>query len=164
MKQNKKHRYFFLLFFILFLLYAKPVINLAESNYESIKIEDSIRLYLNSVIKAYRYNQPNYIRTYTTQTEFARITNDIMATKKTKRILISRLKHLTVNPVATNFQNGINKTAITTEKWTYYYIDAKTRKPMTTVTNVVYEVDYTLVRRGDLWLIDHTWVERQKLN
>ncbi len=90
---------------------------------------------------------------FTSTRELLRIEAYITYLKKDRKLMVSDLKKIEF--AETDVSKGRDKAAVKTlEDWTFYYIDEKTRQPITKEENISYENTYHMIKEGGHWVVD----------
>jgi hypothetical protein len=120
---------------------------------ESVEIKNTVTAYNKILPEALAKPDEHIMEYFTSNNELSRIGAYILFLKTQKKIMVSDLKELEFIETIVS-EDRKTATLKTVEQWTFYYVDYKTREPVTEEEAIKYENTYTVVKEKDHWVVD----------
>lgn len=125
---------------------------------EGVEVRNVVTVYNKMLPEALSRPDAGVMEYFTTHYERGRIHAYIALLKTDKRLMVCDLKKLDF--LDTGFNPEKTEAAVKTrESWIYYYIDEKTRKPVTREEELGYKNTYLLVKESGRWVVDKVEVK-----
>ncbi|WP_457635646.1 hypothetical protein [Persephonella sp.] len=132
------------------------------------KIKQVIKMYNRTIVEEAKTDRHRDIRT------FVKMMEDIATEKVAKKLYIwiqswhenglfmdSQIKKIKFLDISINKKSA---KAVTEEHWSYKYFDKRINKIVKPETNIFYRVEYSLIKKGNRWLISKIKVLEEKQN
>ncbi|RMG01719.1 MAG: hypothetical protein D6726_08985 [Nitrospirae bacterium] len=123
------------------------------------EIKNAVIAYNRQLIEALSTAKAGRLEHFASPQEIARVDAYILYLKKDGKLLISDIKELKF----INIEKKKDYVLVyTEEKWSYEYIDFKTRKPLTDEELIRYKNIYTLKLYEGHWVVDSVKIKEEK--
>lgn len=140
-------------YLVLALCSASALATVAGCSKEGVEVRNVVTAYNKMLPEALSRPDAGVMEYFTTHYERGRIDAYIALLRTDKRLMVCDLKKLDFLETALN-PDKTEAVVKTRESWSYYYIDEKTRKPVTREEELGYENTYRLVKESGRWVVN----------
>lgn len=140
-------------FFILLI-----ILSLVLSCTADTEIKNVVVAYNRQLIEALSSGKAGVLEFYASPREIGRVDAYILYLKKDGKLLVSDITSLEFLRIE---KKGDTARVWTKEEWVYHLIDIKSRKPFTKDEALHYRNIYTLVKKGDVWVVDKVDIKEE---
>lgn len=118
-----------------------------------VELKNTVTAYTKMLSEALAKPDPKVMEYFTTSLERQRIEAYIMFLLKDKRVLISTVRQLEFTGI-TRDSKAKAATMMTSETWSYHYVDEKSRQPITQEDVISYHNVYHLIEEDGHWVVE----------
>jgi len=120
---------------------------------ETVELKNAVTAYNKMLTEALAKPDENIMEYFTSNNELSRIGAYILRLETEKKLMVSELLELQFLSTSTS-EEGKTATVNTSERWTYHYVDNKTREKITEEEAIAYENTYHLLKESGHWVVD----------
>lgn len=118
-----------------------------------VELKNTVTAYTQILAESLAKPDAEKIKFFASSSEIIRIDSYILLMLKEKKVLISTLQKLDFRDVDID-KGKANATVTTHEEWTYYYVDEKSRQPISKEERIAYNNVYHLIKEQGHWVVD----------
>lgn len=156
--EMKRLRYSLILSLCVFVLTLLSLVSCAR---ESVEIKNTVTAYTRLLAEALAKPDFNVLSLFASNAELKRISSYITYNLKEHRIIINDMESLEFGKVELG-DDGRTSRVWTNERWSFHYIDDRTRQRVTEDSRVRYSNIYHLKKTQGRWVVDR--VEARELS
>ena len=118
-----------------------------------VELKNTVSAYTQMLAEALAKPDAEKMKFFASSSEIIRIDSYILLMLKDKKVLKSTLQQLDFHGVTIDKKKMV-ATVTTHEEWTFYYVDEKSRQPISKEERIAYNNVYHLISEQGHWVVD----------